>query len=100
MDCLHPASSKHLAGKLFRVCCIQLGQRIVPNRDCVAFKKVKLQSCRYRPVFLRRSRFALGKLCFSDSYVAHLIPDLYSKRSHQLAGSKMVLSRDRVVQKR
>ena len=39
VDCLHPASSKHLAGKLFRVCCIQLGQRIVPNRDCVALKR-------------------------------------------------------------
>ena len=85
----------HLARKLFRVCCIQLGQRIVPNRDGVAFKKVKLQSRRYRPVFPRRSRFGLGKLCFSDSYLAHYIPDLYSKDSRQQAGSKMVLRRDK-----
>ena len=42
-----------------------------PNRDCVAFKKVNLQSCRYRPVFARQSRFGLEKLCFSDSYLAH-----------------------------
>ena len=62
---------------------------------------VKLRSCRYRPVFPRRSRFPLGKQpCFPDCHLALLIPDLYSKGRCQLAGSKIILSRDHVVQKR
>ena len=37
--------------------------RLLLNRDCTG-KKVKLRSCRYPPVFARRSRFVLGKLCY------------------------------------
>ena len=39
---------------------------MVPKRLCSA-KKVKLRSCRYRPVFPRRSRFVLGMLWDSGS---------------------------------
>ena len=39
-------------------------QQLLLDRVC-AGKKVKLRSCRHPPVFPRRSRFVLGKLCFS-----------------------------------
>ena len=41
--------------------------KLLRNRDC-AYKKVKLQSCRYPPVFPTCSTFVLRKLCFSDCW--------------------------------
>ena len=49
-------------------------------RDC-AGKKVKLRSCSYPPVFPRRSRFVLGRLCFS-AWVTHKI--WYMVKGHSL----------------